>query len=306
VACQGGGHYQRLWGVPTHILAIASLVPILAALRWRPAWAPPLAWLAAGGSAYFLIVSWRLDLLCTYCLAVHTAVIAGALALRPVRWLHLALGALLLHAAYHPQVVADAPAEPEVGAFLNAAPASVVAAVPPHLDERRRLGAATAPFTIELAIDLHCPHCAASHGPLLAALRPFTGEQVQLIERFVVRPSAPSGGELATAVLAAGSRERTQMLIGLLLGTPEGRGWSAVRARVAEVEDVAALEAARAADAAGLAALLAADARRLARLRVRATPTVVLSRDGAEITRWSEPHPDAGAIAARVASEVGR
>jgi hypothetical protein len=301
VACQGGGHYQRLFGIPSHVLALAGLIPLAVLAWWRPAWAAWWAWVLAGGAVFYLAVSWRLGLLCPYCLAAHTAILATALALWPPRPLLAALGFLVLHFAYHPQVVLDGPAasgDPAVAAFLGGGPqVAAVQPVPERLDALRRIGDAGAPVVVEAAIDLHCPHCAATHGPLLEALRPRLGREVQLVLRFMTRRSDPSGRELAEHVLAADAPARAQLAIGLLLGTPEGRGWAGVRSRVAEVLDPAALEAVRTREAAGIAALLDADARRLRELRASATPFIVVSRAGRELRRWTDPHPDVRAIA---------
>ncbi|MBN8524928.1 MAG: hypothetical protein J0M02_06320, partial [Planctomycetes bacterium] len=78
VACQGGGHYQRLLGIPVHVPATAIMlaVALLGWLRRREAaW---LAWVAAGGSLYFLWVAVQLGLRCPYCFTVHGLVLMAA------------------------------------------------------------------------------------------------------------------------------------------------------------------------------------------------------------------------------------
>jgi hypothetical protein len=192
---------------------------------------------------------------------------------------------------------------PEIGAFLApGAPPAPVAMVDPALDLLRRQGSAQAAYVLELAIDLHCPHCAAAQGPLADALRRAVTEgRVEVVHRFLSRRSAPSGRELTRHVLAASDATQAGLLTSLLLGTPEGRGWAAVRSRVAEIADPAVLERTLANRAAAVEALLDADAVRLRELRARATPFAALSRrSGDLIGRWDDRVFDPQAIAREI------
>lgn len=293
-----------------HIPAVAALLAI-AGLAWarrrEAAW---LAWAAAGGSLYFLWVAWMLGLRCPYCFTVHAGVLAtaGLAAGRP--WLpRLVLAALAflgLHFAFQPVVVADGPAAsaaPEIGAFLGPVSVPVATAmVDPALDALRRQGSPRAAYVLELAIDLHCPHCAAAQGPLNDALRRAVAEgRVEVVQRFLTRRSAPTGRELVRHVLAARDAPQAAQLISLLLGTPEGRGWAGVRPRVSEIADAAALEASLATRSTAVDALLDADAARLRELRARATPFAALSRrQGDLILRWDDRAFDPAAIAREI------
>lgn len=322
IACQGGGHYQRLWGVPVWIAAVvlmAGVAVCAAAARRMPAGprragaglaAGALAAVAAGGALYFLWVSWRLGLVCPYCLAVHAGVLATAalaLAAAPPQLPLAGLAFLGLHFAFHPAVIEDGPAPPAappadapaIGAFLAPRPeAPPPAVLDPRIDALRREGSPDSPFVLEAAIDLHCPHCAAAHGPLMAALRErIAAGRVEVVLRFLTRRSAPSGRELAGHALATGDPARTRLLLSLLLGTPEGRGWAAVRSRVAELADPAAIEAAYAADRAAIEGLLDADNARLRELGARSTPFIALSRRGGDtLLRWDERSLDVQAL----------
>ena len=315
VSCQGGGHYQRLWGIPVHVPAVLALV-VVAALAWRrrpeAGW---LAWGAAGGSLYFLWVAWMISLRCPYCFTVHGGVLLCAVLAVGAPWLpRLALLALAffgLHFAFNPSVIEDgpatpvapAPAVPEIGAFFTPGgrPAAT-ATVDPALDLLRRQGSPQAAYVLELAIDLHCPHCAAAQGPLMDALKRAVSEgRVEVVHRFMTRRSAPSGRELARHVLAARDAAQAGLLTSLLLGTPEGRGWAAVSPRVAEIADPVALERTLTGRSAAVDALLDADAVRLRELRARATPFAALSRrSGDLIGRWDDRAFDPQAIAREI------
>lgn len=318
VSCQGGGHYQHLFGVPVHVPATVLMLAI-AGLGWlrrrETAW---LAWLAAGGSLYFLWVAWQLGLRCPYCFTVHglvlaTAGLALAVPLRRADLPALATIAFLgLHLAFHPGVVSDGPdvvsppAEPEVGAFFaqpgkpapSAAPTPAMAAI----DQLRRQGSPNAAYVLEVAIDLHCPHCAVTHGPLLDALRrSIDAGRVEVVYRFLTRRSDPTGRDLAAHVLACRDATQARLLTSLLLGTPEGRGWAEVRSRVAEVADPAAIEAMRAGSAAAIEAVLAQDGERLRALHAKSTPFAVISHRGVEpYMRWDGDAFDPKAIAREI------
>lgn len=312
-ACQGGAHYQSLWGVAVHVPAVAmmGLIGVLAAAG-RLGLAAGLAWVAIGVSAFFLMVMLRLGIACPYCASVHAGVIATAVLLAaaapPAWWLKgllAALGFLGVHAAFHPGLVEDGPADP-AASFLAADPQPHALAADPgtvrRIDAVRRLGRVDAPLTLELAVDLHCPHCAETHGPLLDAVRPAVESgRVQVLCRFLVRKSAPTGGDLARHALAAGDPARFRLLVATLLGTPEGRGWDGVRSRVAEVQDPRPIEAACASDAAAIEAVLAGDADRLRRLGCRQTPFAALSEGGRELRRWQGEAATPAAIAAAFA-----
>lgn len=319
VSCQGGGHYQRLLGIPVHVPATAIMlaVAVLGWLRRREAaW---LAWVAAGGSLYFLWVAWQVQLRCPYCFTVHALVLLSALlaVALPVRRGGLpglaTIAFLGLHFAFHPGVVVDGPEAPPaaadppvVGSFFSnparSAAVSVDPAVVEAVDGLRRLGSPHAAYVLEVAIDLHCPHCAVSQGPLLDALRrAIDAGRVEVVLRFLTRRSAPSGRDLAGHVLAAADPAQARLLSSLLLGTPEGRGWQGVRTRVAEVVDPVPVEAARAARSAAIDAVLDGDGTRLRALGARSTPFAALSHRGAEpFLRWNGDAFDPQVIAREI------
>lgn len=315
VSCQGGGHYQRLWGVPVHIPAVVALL-VVACLAWmrRPALAALAAWAAAGASLYFLWVAWMLGLRCSYCFAVHAGVLLSAVCAIAVpggaaaRATAAAFAFLALHLAFHPTVVEDIAAPPPtrpadasgVAAFMGAsAGAPATPGDQPGLAALLVTGRDDAPWQVEVAIDLQCPHCAAAFAPLDAVLRAAAAEgRAQVRWRFLTRRSAPGGRELAERVLAAGGRGEAERLVALLLGTPEDRGWIQVRSRVAEAADADALDARLAARRSEIAAQLDADGARLRALGLRSTPAVAATRraDGAQ-RRWLAAEADPARIA---------
>ncbi|MDW8373780.1 MAG: thioredoxin domain-containing protein [Planctomycetota bacterium] len=306
-ACQGGGHYQRLFGVEVQWYAVAALLglALLTALR-RPLSSAALAALSAGGALWFLWASWQLALLCPYCLTVHVgilacAALAGAASVR--HWAPLALlvaiGFLGLHFAFHPTLRRDELAPlPTSAADTASPPAAAMAAIA----ARRTLGRPDAPQIIDIIVDPHCARCAALHHPLRQALAPAIADgRVQLRTRFLLRARVPSAAELARHALASADAREFALLLAVILGSPEERGWAALRARVAEVLDPAAIEARLAAEQPLIDAVLAEDQRWLAAQRLGRAPAVVLTdRDGRPRSRWEGPAVDPAAIAAAV------
>jgi protein-disulfide isomerase len=316
VSCQGGGHYQHLYGVPVHVPATVLMlaVAVLGWLRRREAaW---LAWSAAGGSLYFLWVAWQLGLYCPYCFTVHGLVVSTALLVLPaqVRRLDLPVLALLaflgLHLAFHPGIVADGPEVvppvPDTGAFFTQPthPGQTAVGTPAMaaIDALRRQGSANAAYVLEVAIDLHCPHCAATFGPLNDALRrSVEAGRVEVVYRFLTRRSDPSGRDLAAHVLASRDATQARLMTSLLLGTPEGRGWAEVRSRVAEVADTAAIASMRSASAAAIDAVLAQDGEHLRTLGAQTTPFAAMSHRGSKpYLRWEGDAFDPQAIAREI------
>lgn len=306
VSCTGGGHYQHLLGLPVHVPAVVMMLTI-AGLAWtrRLSAAVTLAWIAAGASAYFLWLLWRLEMACGFCVTVHVGTWTTALlTLRlvpPAWWTKTSLaviGFLGLHFIYHPGVVIDAPTA-EIRTIL---PQPTTPMVDPdmvaRIESRRRLGRSEAPQLLEIAVDLHCSRCADRHGPLLTALKPrITSGQVAVVNRFLFRPSTPTGRELAEHALTAPDATSFGLVVAVLIGTPEGRGWSAVQSRVAEV---LTLPPASDSERLAITAVLAADTTRLGQLGCRQTPFALLSRSGVEVARWQGDQVDPAAILAAV------
>ncbi|MEK7414435.1 MAG: thioredoxin domain-containing protein [Planctomycetota bacterium] len=199
------------------------------------------------------------------------------------------------------------PIAPEVGSFFGPQGSATVAAmVDPTLlssiDSVRRLGSDKAPMIVEVAIDLHCPHCATALTPLMRRLKPLANAgRIEVIERFMLRRSNPHGAELAGHVLAAGTSTQFQFLVSLLVGSRDDAGWMSVRSRVAEIADPILIETAYAANRQVITAVLDADGARLNKLQVRQTPFVVLSkRTGEELHRWVGDQVDPAAIVAGI------
>lgn len=316
VACQGGGWYRDLLGVPT-VWPAAAAYALMGLLSLRaarsgawPSAAVPLAWALAGASAFFLWIAWRIGLACPFCFTVHGLVGVTVLLAWPwPRDLHRILppacalfAFLALNLTFHHDVVADVAILPPV-----AAPAATAAAIADpaaaRLEAVRCQGSATAPLLVTMVIEMHCPVCARLHPRLVAAFAPaLASGRVQVATRFLSRRRQPSGHELAAHVLAAGLErpELGRSVLAALLGVREGTGFSAASPLLDGVADPAAIAAIYTAHAAAIEDLLSADARWLAARGVQKVPTVLIEdRDGTRLGRWDgELDPAAVAAAA--------
>lgn len=317
VACQGGGAYQRLLGFPTWAWGVAGALAVAAAAlaarraaapRWLAAWAAGAAWVMAGGAIFYLWTAWLLGLRCGFCFAVHTGICAAVLLtlrVSPPRWW---AKPILLFAGFAALFILYAPA-PTEEPRPQPAPATKperhgMSEALQRTEALRRLGRVGAPLQVEIAIDLHCPHCATTLGPLLDGLAPAVADgRVVVVQRFLTHAADPKGRELAAYALSSADAKGFAMLVSLLLGTQDDRGWSEVRSRVAEITDPAAIERRRAADTGAVDVVLAADLERLAKVRCTRTPFVLLSKqDGSEVGRWESEQVDPAAVVAAVAA----
>ena len=302
-ACQGGGYYQRLAGVPVETAGLAAYA-LLAALALRDlrrgAPSPALsryAWLLAGGSLFFLWISAQLGLACPFCRAVHATMLVAAASLPPPpgaagarRWcaalLWLAAGVLLLNLAYHHRAVPDAVFALPPGAPGDPAAAALRAGADYHtIDRGRSTGPDQARYRMVVVVDPHCRACAEEYGPLLAALTPLcTGPQprLALATQFLVRASDASSADLARHLLATAllAPHRFRTVLRVVLGAPAGSGFAALSARIAEVDDPAEIAAAAARASAAIDLVRADDDARLAlfsgRAPVAVTPQLLL------------------------------
>ncbi len=271
-ACQGGGHYQHLFGVRLEWLALAggiwwALVARMDVVRGDPthpvgSLCRATTWGLAGGSAYYLWVSASLGLVCPHCLAVHTIVLTGAiLSLRDgYPWLArlgaLLLVFLLLHWIYHPVVQRDAPPATPVVAALSEADSALVARI--AANRAAVTGDPAAALRLDLVVDLHCPMCARVH-PRLARL---TAPAIVTTTRLIYRPSRPGSADLARHAIAAATIDAAtyRRFLAVALGSADDVGWKDLRDRLAEVTDPAPIEAAVAASGAAIDRVLAEDA----------------------------------------------
>ena len=324
--CQGGGHYHALAGIPVEWFG-AGAYALLAALavrdllrRGRAAWTVRLAWLLLGGSAFFALVMEQLALDCRHCVAVHGSMLALVLALgrlpAGVRWWDCprwaVIGFLALNFAFHHQAVGDGPpagttATPPLagtqGSLRDGPAYRAIAAA-------ARLGPDTAPYELELVVDLHCQVCARLHGPLITALRPLSeGAQARLavVTRHLTRASDPSSADLVAHLLAAAimGPEHYRALLATVLGAPEGRDFAALNSRIAEVEDPAAITATLDANGPVIGLAMSDAGALLTRLQATgATPQLILTAaDGTVVQRW-RGEVDPAAVAATVATLI--
>ena len=314
VACAGGGHYQALggvsvlWAAAVGALAFAGLC---LRERHRPALSLParaLGWALIGGSLYFLVIGWRLDVVCPHCLAVHTAVLgcAGGL-LRGVAWRDAAttgvaaalVAALGLHAAFHPGLVRDG-ADVDLLTDLRAPALSAGNKLAfATADSARRRGDSTAPVILELVVDFQCPNCAAIHHELLNALAPaLAAGKAEVVTRHLVRRSEPASLTLArwAAAAAMDGQARYDLYVATMLGSRAGADARDLRARLGEMIDPLSLEGSIERHPGAIDRLVADDAKRLGEVQATARTPQLIAVDrasGAVLKRWQgELHLD--------------
>ena len=291
VACQGGGWYRSLGGFEVLWGALAAYA-LLCALALRAVLQPAAAQdalrallgLLAGVSAFFLLMSAALGLLCPFCLTVHGLVVLLAILLRARWWPWLLLGILGANAAYHHGPVRD---QVEPTAAVATSPADPAAAT---MDANRRRGPVDAPLRLEAVLDLQCPHCAESWSGIARAAAPaIQAGRLRLTLRLVQRRSEPASRDLARwafAAAAAGPAAHGRYIIALL-GVRSGLGTDEIRR--AHGEDLVGLDDVLTRHGPAIEALVDADQARIAQLGLRgATPLLVLTdRDGRERGRWA-------------------
>jgi Thioredoxin len=297
VACQGGGFYQRLAGVDVlwpALIGYALLALALVHDAWcRPRWSRfsvALTGLLAGASLFYLWIAWSLGLLCPFCLTVHALVLVVLFSVAPdaagSALLALLVGGLGLNAAFHHQVHPDIADRPEAAPGTSQ-PLTDLAT---RADANRQRGAATAPLTVEYGYSLQCPHCAAAHDPLLAALAPaISAGHVRLVLRPVVRLADPGSRLLAAWSFAAAARgpDILDRFIAERLDTKANLG----RDELLTLDPALPALAAIAADGA-FEPLIDRDQARLKQLAYRgATPFVVVLRDTTVLGRFAGEIP---------------
>lgn len=331
--CQGGGHYQQLGPLPVLGLALGAYALLAAlALRDLRRGAPSaaggrLAALLAGGSLFYLGIADQLAIACPFCHAVHFTVLVaaassppppGALGARswPAAAGWCAAGFLVLNLAFHHQAVADGPLPPGPGAPPAAAQGGLREA-PEYrqIAAGRSAGPEDARFRVLLVVDPHCRACAEEYGPLLAALTPLSAGARPLLAistQFLIRAGDPAAADLAAHLLATallgGSRFRA--VLAVALGASAGTGFAALRSRIAEVDDPAAIAAAAGRAQAAIALVMQDDALRLAALSGRTpspiTPQVLLVENApglpARLVRRWQGTLEAEALAGEIAA----
>ena len=288
VACQGGGYYQRIFGLDVlwlGLIGYTSLALLTLLDAWRkPRWSAVTGILAgglAGVSLFYLYVALSLSIVCPFCLTIHGVIVVVLLAVAgdaagPTA-VALLLGALGANAAFHHQVVPDVlPPSPSSAATITTTSFEATA------DANRHRGVVDAPVQIDYALSLQCSHCAEQHQPLLDALAPaIAAGRLRLIIRPVVRPADAGSVWLAECALAAAahSADDFDTFIRERLGT---------RAALTREEmltlggDLLALDR----DTARVAKLVTADQHTLASLGYRGSTPFVAIRHGTKITRF--------------------
>jgi protein-disulfide isomerase len=298
IACQGGAHYQTLFGVSVVWPALAAHV-VLTSLAWHDVrqgranlWTVRLMHVLFGTSVFFLLIANALDLSCAYCQAVHWLTILGFLLVLPYStrrvslWLPIA-GWLIMNALFHHTPVADVAATP------GPTPATVDVDLTAAANRGRMYGDPSAARTLEVVVDLTCRHCAEQYRPLMAHLQPaIAAKRVRVVVRHLVRPSQSASTPAAELALAAAVLGEHAAAMEVLLGSNPEAGVAGLQARLGEVIDAVKLDAVFATQRTALAALLADDQQRITLLGVGPrTPSAVLLEDGKVTKRWAGELP---------------
>jgi len=297
IACQGGAHYQTLFGISVIWPALITH-GLLTWLAWHDVrrgranlWTVRLVHLLFGGSVFFLLIASALDLSCIYCLAVHWLTILAFLLVLPYStrqvslWLPIA-GWLIMNALFHHGPVADI-AAPSV------TPATAVSS---EVGRGRTYGQKHAARQLDILIDLTCRHCAEQYRPLMAALQPaIAAGRVHVTVRHLARPSQPASRPAAVLALAAAVMGEHAVAMEVLLGTNPDAGFDGLKARLSEVVDPAKLNATLTTQMPAIEALLADDQKRMGTLR---TPSAVLIAADGTAKTWMGELPVAAIIAA--------
>ncbi len=308
-ACQGGGHYQRIGSLSLMVPALGAylLLAMLTTLDarrggWCP-WTVRLAWFLGGGSLFFFAISEALGIVCPFCILCHSLTLGVLLFLYPfpngVRWWHavswLIAGILVFNAAFHHTPVAD---------VATATTPNTITTPPIALSEEanrgRAYGVSTAPYTLEIVIDLTCRHCAELYRPLMEALKPkIAAQRVQVIVRHLVRPSQAASLPATELILAAATFSEHATAMEILLGSNPDAGLAGMKARLSEVLDAKKLDAALISQGPAITTLIAADQLRISQLGLGSrTPSAVLIDHGRVTQRWSGTLPVAAIVAA--------
>lgn len=304
IACQGGAHYQTLFGLSV-VWPALSTHALLTWLAWHDVrlgrstlWTVRLVHLLFGVAVFFTLIANALDLSCTYCLLVHwLTFLAFGLVLpfttrRVSLWLPI-VGWLVMNALFHHTPVVDA-------VTSGSPPPTGDARLSVAANHGRMYGDPSAPRTLEVVIDLTCRHCAEQYRPLMAGLQPaIAAKRVRVVVRHLVRPSQSASTPAAELALAAAVLGEHATAMEVLLGSNPDAGVAGLQARLGEVIDPVKLDAVFATQRADLGALLADDQQRIALLGAGArTPSAVLLEDGKVTKRWSGDLPIPAIIAA--------
>ena len=298
IACQGGAHYQTLFGVSVTWPALFAHA-LLACLAWIDVrrgrsnlWTVRLVHVLVGVAVFFLIIARELDLSCIYCLAVHWLTFLAFFLTVPFMtrrvslWLPIA-GWLITNALFHHGPVADV-----------AAPSAATAAMSSlEADRGRTYGVKTAPWQLDLTIELTCRSCAEQYRPLMDALRPqIAAGRVKIVVHHQVRPSQAASRPAAMLALAAAAMGEHASAMEVLLGTNPDAGFDGLKARLGEVIDPVRLNAVLSAQMAAIEALLADDQKRFGKLR--APSAVLLNTADGTSKAWAGDLPLPAILAA--------
>jgi protein-disulfide isomerase len=296
IACQGGAHYQTLFGISVIWPAMLAHA-LLMCLAWYDVrrgratlWTVQVVYVLSGVSIFFLIIADTLHLECLYCGAVHWLTLLAFILVVPYTrrvsaWLPV-FGWLVMNALFHHTPVADVVTPGETPPTIDVQQTAAA-------NRGRMYGDSAAPRTLEVVIDLTCRHCAEQYRPLMEALKPaIAAKRVRVVVRHLVRPSQSASTPAAELALAAAVLGEHAAAMEVLLGSNQDAGVAGLQARLGEVIDPVKLDAVFSAQRNALGALLTDDQQRITLLGVGPrTPSAVLLEDGKVTKRWSGDLP---------------
>ena len=283
IGCDDGAFYRSL-GLPVLAWAIIGWVGLLLVyLRKNATLNSIIAALLIGGHLYFIYVSIRLGIQCDHCAAAHTvALLAAAWIRTPLAIPALIAGFGALHFAFHPQIVSDRGAAPDVinstdsssTSFRTTPQQSLISDKLFLYDTKRRFGNPQTAISLRIVHSADCAHCAeVIPGILQYVYQEALNDRLHAQIVLQTRPYDEASVDRGHLLLAAGAEGSfANALLGLL--NSDGLTPADNRQRLAELMPVPALDNRIAIDSPTLSHILDAD-RAFIRSHLRgATPVV--------------------------------
>lgn len=281
-ACSAGAYYAQLFGISNLLPATLAyaLLTLLMIGEQRRAEALPatrlLGTILMAISLYYLWLSWRLDMRCGHCLAVHGCVLALAprllISSRPllVPWLIAGCVVGLLHGIYHPG--------PRHSDTRSSPTAPLNWTAYDQADRGRHYGLAQAPWRVDIIYRFECRHCRDDLITLIRGVLPLVDAgDIQLRLLSAVLPGDAASRDRAHLIAAAAAEGALLPALQALLGA-EGLNDAAgnrIRLQQSGHPAMAAVIARAKADRASWEHLIDHDQQRIAATR-GVTPRVVL------------------------------
>lgn len=235
LGCSGGEFYRNVVDLPllwfaTPIYAAFGVWVLIDSRKPEQSWSTLLpGWALVGVSVYYLLLAWKLDMVCGHCLAVHTSVLAWLSLLRPS---FFAVGGGVVaagvagggvHVMYHgfagfepqepsPVVAENGGEDPSSAIEANNADEEREAQALEAAQQGRMRGSEDAPLTLEMIFAFSCERCARSHGTLANGLqRHVDAGTLRLVFRHRFDRRVEEGVELVKLAFAAAALGRYEL-----------------------------------------------------------------------------------------------